>query len=614
MSFDFVFVSMPYARFISRWFSNVPNINLGIMQSFLKKKGKMVKTFHFHLEFLPFINRYSPTVWRNFLEKSEEFGVEIMSIDYVFASLLFEENYKDSIEKFEERLNSIGITLSEFEKMRDIAKQFIDYAFYRLLPYLDSLKLIGFSCSHYQLSSSLLLCKKVKDYNPDIVSIFGGKDCSGSFSSELIKYFDYCDYVGVNECELTIERLLEHLEDSKMPLYNVLYRGDGGKILLSALERNISLDSLPEPEYDFDDLPIKMKEIILPVEFGRGCPWRKCTFCPDESYKIYYQVKSAEKIKSEFNYYLNISPDLKNFFILDSDALKNPQIIIDVANYIEDKGLTFHYAEFRAERMNRDVLRALLRFGKWASHFQIGIETFSDRVLKLMNKGVTVLKNVEVLKAVAELNVPVQFNLFTCYPRMNINDMYENNRIMEIIKHILICDCIQIFPGEFYLPTDCPIFLDIKRFGIEKHTCSIFADIFNNFPMPSYSNYPYPYQFNNEEEQLFISEKIRQEVDSIKKSDKNQNYMFYEVDKAGNLKILVNRDGNKREYIYDSLKKDVYLIALEEIQSIDKVSDLLKVNRDKIMSVIQEFESNGLVLYSNEEDSYLSLAMPINKF
>ena len=46
---DFIFISMPYARFISRWFANVPNINLGIMQAYLGEKGKTVKTFHFHL-------------------------------------------------------------------------------------------------------------------------------------------------------------------------------------------------------------------------------------------------------------------------------------------------------------------------------------------------------------------------------------------------------------------------------------------------------------------------------------------------------------------------------------------------------------------------------------
>jgi len=612
MSFDFVFVSMPYARFISRWFSNIPNINLAIMQSYLKKKGKKVKTFHFHLEFLPFINKFSNLIWKNFLERSEQFGIEVMSIDYVFASLLFEESYENSLDKFYERLSTIGVSMNEFEGMRDIARQFLDYTYYRLLPYLDELKVIGFSCSHYQLSSSLLLCKKVKDYNPSIVSIFGGKDCSGSFAHELIKNFSYCDYVGFNECEVTVESLLEYLEDNNKPFYNLIYR-KGEKVFLSDSKINVSLDSLPEPEYDFDDIPLKMKEIIIPIEFGRGCPWRRCTFCPDESYKIYYQVKSVDKIKKEFDYYLKISDELKNYFILDSDALKNPQVIIELADYFEGKGLTFHYAEFRAERINRDVLKALLKFGKWASHFQIGIETFSNRVLKLMNKGVTVLKNVEVLKAVAELNVPIQFNLFTCYPGMKIDDMNENNKVMDTIKHILVSDCIQIFPGEFYLPTDCPIFMNTEKYDIVKHSCSIFADIFNDFPMPSFSNYPYPYQFGNEEEQMYISETIRKKVDLIKGSNRSENYMFYDLDKEGDMRILVNRDGEKKEYKFNSLRKDIYLCAIEEIQGVSLVAKSMKMQRDDLISILKDFEDNGLILYSPEQDAYLSLAMSLNR-
>lgn len=72
---DFLFISMPYARFISRWFANVPNINLGIMQSFLTEKGKSVKTFHFHLYFLPYLKTINPRITENLLKLTEQFGV-----------------------------------------------------------------------------------------------------------------------------------------------------------------------------------------------------------------------------------------------------------------------------------------------------------------------------------------------------------------------------------------------------------------------------------------------------------------------------------------------------------------------------------------------------------
>ncbi len=78
---------MPYTRFISKWFANVLNINLGIMQAFLAEKGKSIKTFHFQLEFLPYLRRFNPRITDNLLKLTEQFGVEFMGLDHVFASI-----------------------------------------------------------------------------------------------------------------------------------------------------------------------------------------------------------------------------------------------------------------------------------------------------------------------------------------------------------------------------------------------------------------------------------------------------------------------------------------------------------------------------------------------
>ena len=115
---------MPYSRFISRWFANVPNINLGIMQALLNKRGRSARTFHFHLDFLPYLKSVDARYWENFLERSERFGVEYMGIDYVFASLLFENTYARSKNLIGDRLESMGLRLDDFETMRNLAGAF----------------------------------------------------------------------------------------------------------------------------------------------------------------------------------------------------------------------------------------------------------------------------------------------------------------------------------------------------------------------------------------------------------------------------------------------------------------------------------------------------------
>lgn len=604
---DFIFVSMPYGKFDSRWFSNVPNINLGILDAFLSERGMQVKTFHWHLEFVPFLRGCRAEVRDNFVKLAQQFGVEYLGLDYVFASLLFEDRYQASREGFQERLKFIGLTLKDFEALRGVARAFIESSFANLSKYLEGTRLVGFSCSHYQLSGSLLMCSKIKDAYPEVQTVVGGKDCAGAFAEALLMNMDVVDFVGTGECEVTVASLLEHLNDGKKPLHNLVFRDSGGKVTRSKSKPNLSINALPFPRYDFADFPIEPSDVIVPIELGRGCPWGKCTFCPDESYHVRCQSKSAKKVKAEMAYYQETSNDLKNFIILDSDALKERKLVLELSEYLKGRNLSFHFAEFRAERMDRKVLESLLSFGYWASHFQVGIETFSDRVLRLMKKGVTVLKNVEVLKMVAELGVPLQFNLFTCYPNMTTDDLMENLRVMDRIAHLLVYENILIYPGEFYLPADCPVFLDIGHYRLQRSDESVFSDIFEDFPMPSYSNYPYPYQFDNDEEQFNIATRIREKVEDIKRRSPSENFMHY-MRASNGLQIVVSQNGHRTSHRLSSREADIYLSAIEKSQQISKVSEKLGISSANIRSILDDFESKGLILYSSDRKSFLSLA------
>ncbi len=608
---DFIFVSMPYAKFDSTWFSNVPNINLGILQGLLNNQGRSTKTFHFHMEFLSYLRQFSRQVYKDFSTLSGQFGVEYLGLDYVFASLLFEDKYKLSGE-LQARLADVGLTLNDFEVLREVCKSFIEHAFSRLSPHLQGTKLIGFSCSHYQLSSSLLLCSRIKNLYPHVLIVIGGKDCSGAFAYELLSNIDFVDYVGIGECEVTISSLLEHIYKGK-DLYNVVFRDERGEIRKSDSKPNISLDSLPFPKYDFEDFTVDQRELIIPLELGRGCPWKMCTFCPDRSYTIQCQSKTARQVKEEIEHYLSISTYFKNFIILDSDALRDSKTVLELSNYLEGNNLSFHFATFRAEKIDRELLGALLRFGKWVSPFQVGIETFSDKVLRLMNKGVSVLKNVEVLKTAAELGAPLQFNLFTCYPKMTMEDTLENLKVMDSITHLLVHENISIYPGEFYLPTDCSIFLNSQHYALDKHNKSIFAYIFEDFTMPSYSNYPYPYQFDNDDEQFRMSEMIRKKVDEINGKSPRDNFIYYKNSPDG-FQIELCRGGQRSTRTLTPTEKEIYVSAIEKSQRTDEISRSLGIRSSDVRSVLDDFERQGLILYSSDKESFLSLATLATKY
>jgi len=178
---------------------------------------------------------------------------------------------------------------------------------------------------------------------------------------------------------------------------------------------------------------------------------------------------------------------------------------------------------------------------------------------------------------------------------------------MDMIDHLLVSDNIQIFPGEFYLPTDCPVFLNPEQFGIQKQNENIFSFIFEEFPLPSYSNYPYPYLFGNDEEQFGMSEVIRKKVEEIKGKKREDNFMVFEKTKDG-LLITVSRDGAGTSYLLKSPEKDVYLSAVETIQSVTGVSKKLGLTPEEVAGILNSFEQKRLSLLSPDKKSYLSLA------
>ena len=185
--------------------------------------------------------------------------------------------------------------------------------------------------------------------------------------------------------------------------------------------------------------------------------------------------------------------------------------------------------------------------------------------------------------------------------------MIENFRVMDLITHILVSENILIYPGEFYLPTDCPVFLNTAAYGIKKYDECIFSLIFEGFTMPSYSNYPYPYQFDNDDEQFRISGMIRKKVEEIKSKSPADNYMLYE-DPPDGLHIKISRGGNRTSLTLNSREREIYIYALEKSRQTEKLLSELGIPAEEVSSILNDFERKGIILFSSDRKSFLSLA------
>jgi hypothetical protein len=132
--------------------------------------------------------------------------------------------------------------------------------------------------------------------------------------------------------------------------------------------------------------------------------------------------------------------------------------------------------------------------------------------------------------------------------------------------------------------------------------------MFDAFPMPSFSNYPYAYAFDNDEEQYRIATTIRSKAEEISRMNRQDNFMEYWVSDAV-VRIVHSSAGHTTEHTLKGMESQIYLAAANEPQDLQRVSETLDIPASMVRMVLDDLEQRGLILYSEDREAFLSLAM-----
>lgn len=141
----------------------------------------------------------------------------------------------------------------------------------------------------------------------------------------------------------------------------------------------------------------------VPVALGRGCYWRRCTFCPDYLHPAYRPggrdalTAWLEEVAAHF-------PDGAMLHLTDS-AL-SPVLLDRVAEVIRRQHLPLHwhgFARMEARFAEPGFMHRLAEGG--CTMLQWGLETAAPRLLEMMDKGVTPQQAKQVLRSSAEAGV-----------------------------------------------------------------------------------------------------------------------------------------------------------------------------------------------------------------
>jgi len=253
--------------------------------------------------------------------------------------------------------------------------------------------MVGFSVMFpLQLYYALALAKMLKDLGGPPV-VLGGASISAVDRKELLSACPWIDALVAGEGERSFADWLQQKDPASIG--GLVWRR-GSTITVNPKSATTTLNEVPPPDFSGFELRRYLNpEPVLPVVFSRGCQWRKCRFCAHNFPFSGYRTKRYQQIVDELTC-LQREYGCRHFYC--ADQYVNPQDGWRLAEAILEAGLDIRYhvmgrpsAEYHAALLSR-MHQSGCRWISW------GIETASDRLLELCNKGTKAAEIVQVLR------------------------------------------------------------------------------------------------------------------------------------------------------------------------------------------------------------------------
>jgi len=444
----------------------------------------------------------------NFLPRSSRFE-QLDDMDWAFGSMgmqdkakhiatLYLEDLSDFIieciddnfgfSRYAERLGRSANSFDELYEQLQTEPTFIDDITLRILE--EKLKtvepkLICISVPFPgNLYSAFRCAQFIKANYPNLpVSMGGGFPNTELRSVSDTRVFEFFDYITLDDGELPIELLISNVLDpsSENPDHDLFKRTfllENGKVTYKNSSTRCDYRQSEVGTPDYSDLLladyISVIEIANPMHslwsdgrwnkltMAHGCYWGRCTFCDISlDYIKIYQPVTARLLVDRMEELIAQTGE-NGFHFVDEAA--PPSLMKALALEIIKRKLSLTWwANIRFEKnFTRDLCMLLKASGCIA--ISGGLEVASDRLLKLIEKGVTVEQVAQVTRNLTEANIMVHSYLMYGYPTQTVQETVDS---LEMVRQLFEIGVLQSgFWHQFALTAHSPIGLNPSEYGI----------------------------------------------------------------------------------------------------------------------------------------------------
>ena len=330
------------------------------------------------------------------------------------------------------------------------------------------------------LYSAFRCAQWVKQHYPSCkVAMGGGFPNTELRSVSDPRVFEFLDFITLDDGELPLELLWQHLEQPELP------RNLKRTFLLED-EKVVYVNTATQSDYkqaqvgtpDYTDLPltqyISVIEVLNPMHslwsdgrwnkltMAHGCYWGKCTFCDISlDYISLYEPVAAALLVDRMEELIAATGETGFHFV---DEAAPPALMREVALELIRRGLVVSWwTNIRFEKsFTADLCLLLKKSGCIA--VSGGLEVASDRLLALIDKGVSVAQVAQVTRHFTESGILVHAYLMYGYPTQTIQETVDS---LEMVRQLFEMGVVQSgFWHQFALTAHSPIGMNPEKYGV----------------------------------------------------------------------------------------------------------------------------------------------------
>lgn len=458
---------------------------------------------------IPFLQGKTPTLARqicsmNFLPEASRFN-QLDDMEFAFGNMglqdkakhlatLYLEDISDYIienidpdfgfSRYAERLGKSANSFDELHSKLSDRQTFIDDFTLKILQEKLELiqpKLICFSIPFPgNLYAGFRCAKFIKEHYPHIKTAMGG----GFPNTELRevkdkRVFEFFDFITLDDGELPLELLHENLDvEEEAAEYKRTFLIENQEVTYKNNSKRHDYKQADIGTPDYTDLQldqyISVIEIANPMHslwsdgrwnkltMAHGCYWGKCTFCDISlDYIKIYEPISAKILVDRMEELIRTTGETGFHFV---DEAAPPALMREVALEILRRNLVVTWwTNIRFEKsFTRDLCYLLKLSGCVA--VSGGLEVASDRLLKLIDKGVSVEQVAQVTRNFTEAGIMVHAYLMYGYPTQTIQETVDS---LEMIRQMFEMGILQSgFWHQFAMTAHSPVGIEPEKFGV----------------------------------------------------------------------------------------------------------------------------------------------------